>query len=285
MQIYIYYRTYWNRGDSDGWCGKNILAKNKMEMVETCISSMGLNDLDLNKIAFVDNSTSLYTKFLKTKFDNVIHTNEGLDARDSINGWPIINMIGSYYIMLKYMMKQNYNDDDIILVVEDDYLFAPKAINKWIEAIKELGGFVSPFDHPDRYIRNDDQYARKTRIQIVAEHHWRQAEATTGTFGAEFKVFKKTNFLRYIPRFRIRGIYSARLFGRELPGIDRVFMRRAHYLLGINLHTPIPGIACHLSKFIPPHKKHIKKNAAIPETQLSPGYNWKKRYSEVLAGI
>lgn len=283
-QIYLYYRTYWGKDSETGWLGNNVIANNKMEMVKTCISSMELSGLNVEKIAFVDNSIKEYSDFLKLHFDEVIETKEGHDCRDSINGWPIIQQTGSLHIMMQYMMDKKHNYDDIILVVEDDYLFAPNAINKWIRAIDELGGFVSPFDHIDRYIRNDDKYAYKTEIHIIDNHHWRQSESTTSTFGGEFQTFKKTYFLRFIPRIRIRGLFIDRLFGRELPGMDRIFMRRAYYWLRVKLHTPIPGLACHLSKYVSPDKKHFHKNIVNPKTHLSPGYDWEKRYSEVLRG-
>ena len=52
-------------------------------------------------------------------------------------------------------------------------------------------------------------------------------------------------------------------------------------MLGIDLFTPVPGIANHLSKFVPPPPKCLKEGAKVPDTQLSPGVDWEKRYKEV----
>ena len=283
MRVYLYYRTYWGDNNGPGWLGRTVIAKNKLELVDVCIKSMNLSNIEIIKYAFIDNPTSEYENFISKHFDKIIHTAEGKDIDDIVNGWPVFGSVGSLIRLFEFMLDNQHKDNDVILLVEDDYLFAPDAINKWVKAVQSLGDFVTPFDHPDRYIRSDDLYAKKTRIQIVSNHHWRQSESCTSVIGGTFKTFRKTFFLRKIPRLYAKGLYPERIIGRELPGVDRVFCRRAHYLMGINIYSPIPGIACHLSKFVPPTtKKLIRKGVETPETQLSPGYDWDRRYKEIL---
>jgi hypothetical protein len=287
MKVYLYYRTYWGNENGPGWLGRNILAKSKKELVSVGINSMNLNQLDIKKLAFVDNSIPEYTKYLEPLFDKLIHTSEGIDIDDNKGGWPIFGALGSLMRLMEFMMDNRHNEDDIILLVEDDYLFAPNALKKWIDAIKYYKNhFVTPFDHPDRYIRNDDQFAKKTPIHIVSNHHWRQSESATSVIGGTFSTFNKTFFLRKIPRIYIANrFYPGKYFGRELAGVDRVFNRRSHYFLGVNIYSPIPGIACHLTKFVPSPQHLFRKGVTIPKTQLSPGYDWEKRYNELLKKV
>ncbi|MCD6347522.1 MAG: hypothetical protein J7L96_08905 [Bacteroidales bacterium] len=281
MKVFLYFRTYWGKESGQGWLGRNILAKDKYELVEVCIKSLGLNKQDIYSYACIDNSTPEYTEFLKPRFSEVFHTSEGFDVNDHHNKWPVFGGKGGLAKVLNLIENNNHDDDDIVLILEDDYLFVSGGFEEWIDACKHFDGLVSPFDHPDRYIRNDDMYAKRTEIFVHNNRHWRKAEATTSVIGARYKYFRKTSFIRKIPRFHIWFFWPGRLFGKELPSIDRVFYRRAHYLLGIDLFTPIPGIANHLSKSVPPPPKCLKEGAKVSDTQLSPGVNWEKRYREV----
>lgn len=284
MSTYLYFRTYWGKNSESGWSGRNVLAKNKMELVETCIKSLELADNQIHSCAYVDYSIDTYTTFLESMFNEVVHVSEGFDVNDHQGKWPIFGGMGSFSKLLDYIASKKHADNDIILILEDDYLFTSGGMKKWIGACAQLDGFVSPFDHPDRYIRTDDYFHRKTRICIVEDTHWKNIESNTGVVGGKYKYFKKTAFLRKIPRFHIWFFWPGRLLGRELPSIDRVFCRRAYIWLGIKLYSPMPGLATHLSYFVAPrNSKYLKKNQVLPETQLSPGVDWKKRFENVLS--
>ena len=286
MNTYLYFRTYWGKESFSGWSGRNVLAKNKMEMVETCIKSLQLPEQNLYACACVDFSTVEYTKFLNENFDEVFHTSEGFDVNDHEGKWPIFGGMGGLFEVIKFIKSKNHKDDAIILILEDDYLFDIGGLNKWIAACTHFNGFVSPFDHPDRYIRNDDLVFNKTEIYVFNDLHWRNAESTTSVVGGQYRYYKKTYFLRMLPRFHVWFFWPSRLIGKELPSIDRVFYRRCYLWLRIKLFTPIPGLAVHLSKFIAPEDNIKKtKDVFIPDTQLSPGIDWKKRYKNLLEDI
>ena len=190
--------------------------------------------------------------------------------------------MGNLQKVLNLIASKKHKADDIVLILEDDYLFISGGLKIWIEACSEIDAFVSPFDHPNRYIVNDDLFAKKPEIIIKANRHFRTAESTTSVIGGKFRLFKKTEILRKIPRFHFWFFWPGRIFGRELPSIDRVFYRRAFLFMRIKLFTPIPGLATHLSKFIQPENKRvIKKRVILPSTQLSPGVDWTKRYHEL----
>lgn len=281
MSVYLYYRTYWGDNSISGWTGKNILAKSKMEMVKKCINSLELAHNQIHTCACVDQSNSNYTSFLEKHFDEVFHFSKGYDVNDHKGRWPI-NPDGGLIEVIKLIKSKNHKDDDIILILEDDYLFDLNGMKKWINACKYFNGFVSPFDHPDRYIRNDDLAFNKTEIYLLDEMHWRNIESTTSVVGGRYHYFKKTHKLRKIPRFHIWFFWPSRLIGRELPSIDRVFYRRCYFLFRIKLYSPMPGLAVHLSKFIPPKRGIKKSNSPFPKTQLSPGIDWEKRYKSLL---
>ncbi len=265
--------------------GRNVLAKNKMEMITTCIKSLALDEIDdIHTCACVDNSSDEYTKFLESEFDEVFHTSEGFDVNDHRGKWPVFGGMGNLIKVMNHISSKEHNKNDIVLVLEDDYLFRADGLRKWIQACSEIDGFVSPFDHPDRYIRNDDLFSRRSDILIVNDLHWRTIEATTSVVGGRYEYFERTAFLRKIPRFHVWFFWPSRIFGKELPSIDRVFYRRAYLYLRIRLFSPIPGLATHLSRFIPPQNPRVfKKGVIVPETQLSPGVDWEKRFRE-LAG-
>lgn len=284
MGVYLYLRTYWGDPHSSGMSGRNILAKTKMELVSTCIKSLEFeNHESIHTCACVDNSTVEYTKFLESKFDEVFHTSEGLDVNDHRGKWPIFGGMGNLPKVHDFISSRSHKDDDIILILEDDYLFITGGFSDWISACIKLNGLVSPFDHPDRYLRNDDLFVRKSEITIVNNKHFRTIESNTGVVGGRYSFFRESAFIRKIPRFHFWFFWPSRIFGTELPSIDRVFYRRALFWLRIKLFSPIPGFATHLSKFIPPENMNIlKKGVKLPETQLSPGFDWEKRYYKLL---
>lgn len=285
MRVFLYYRTYWGVGSKTGWLGKNILAKSKMEMVATCINSMEFDKLDsgimLQKIACVDNSIPEYTQHLERHFDEVFHTNEGLDVSDTINGWiPLWGMKGGLVEVLKLIKSRKHLEDDIVLIVEDDYLFRENGLKDWIKACSHFQGFVTPYDHPFNYYRND-MFSKLDGIEIFNNMHWREATCNTSVVGGSYKFFKKTHIVRKIPRLVFGPIYLDRLLGRELPSLDVIFYRRIRTFLGVKLYSPMPGLAQHLSRWPNVSSKHMKVGYDTPLTELSPGVDWKARYKKV----
>jgi hypothetical protein len=283
MKVYLYYRTYWGKDSSSGMSGRNVLAESKGDLVETCLKSLELEGTGgVYTCACVDHSTPDYTAFLESRFDEVYHTSEGFDVNDHFGKWPTFDLRGNLAEVLRLIESRGHSEDDVILLLEDDYLFAPNGFASWISACQKIDGFVSPFDHPDRYYRSDDMYFEKTKIMIMDNTHFRNSESSTSVVGGLYKYFKRTYRLRMIPRFHLWFYWPGRIFGKELPSIDRVFYRRAYRWLGVKLFSPIPGFATHLSKFIPPEDpRFLLKGKIPPPTQLSPGFDWVKRFDDL----
>ena len=285
MKVFLYYRTYWGEDSRTGWSGRNVLAKSKMEMVKTCISSMEFDRLDssisLHKIACVDNSTPDYTQYLERHFDEVVHTSEGLDISDTINGWiPLWGMKGGFVEVLKLIESRKHLQDDIVLIIEDDDLFRENGLMDWIIACSHFQGFVTPYDHPYNYYRND-MFCKIKGIDIFNNIHWRESTCNTGVVGGKHQFFKKTRILRKIPRLVFGPIYPDRFLGKELASLDVNFCRRLRKFTGIKLYSPMPGLAQHLSKWPSFPRKHMKTGYETPSNEFSPGVNWEIRYKNV----
>ena len=100
--------------------------------------------------------------------------------------------MGGLQRTIELIESKSHSDDDIILLVEDDYLFAESGLSQWIQACAEFNGSVTPFDHPDRYIRSDDWFGSRSEVMIIGDRHWRECESTTGVVGGKYKFFRKT---------------------------------------------------------------------------------------------
>lgn len=283
MNVYLYYRTYWGKNSKDGWLGRNILAQSKLEMIRACNNSLELRNLDqdlhIKTIACVDNSNDRYTDELKSLFDEVIEFSEGLDVTDSINGWiPIWGLKGGLIQVLNLIHSRKHLDDDIILILEDDYIFNKNGFNSWVQACNYFNGFVSPYDHPYNYFRND-MFQKIKSIEIYNNMYWRQTTCNTSVVGGRYKYFSRTKIIRKIPRLAFGPFYLERLVGAELPSLDIIFYRRIKRYLGISTYSPMPGLAQHLSIWPSVSQRYMKSNIPYPTTELSPYIDWIDRFN------
>lgn len=104
----------------------------------------------------------------------------------------------------RYMVEliiQERNDDDIVYMLENDYLHKPGSKAALLEGI-EIADYVTLYDHPDYYIvnhlnrkdGNNPLMWRKpvnSRIYISENYHWRQIYSTTMTFASKVGTLKK----------------------------------------------------------------------------------------------
>lgn len=258
MDTFLYYRTY------PGFSRNNLFAGDKQELLDVCQRSMDDSLAGVDVLAVINGSTPEYTELIRAKYPAVHHVAEPCDRQDAANGKLVYGGTGSFFAMYDHMLKRGHSDEDVILILEDDYLFTPGGLARWVSGIRRFDGLVSPYDPPDRYRRTDDAYARRTRVWAHDNIHWRQIESTTSTIGGRFKHFRRAQLAAKLPRPRFRRLHAGYLLGRELPSIDRVFYRRCHFWLGIDLYCPLPGVATHLAT-----------------DQLSIGVDWEARFNEL----
>jgi hypothetical protein len=92
---------------------------------------------------------------------------------------------------LNHIQKQSLNDEDIIYIVEDDYLHIPGWENIMKEAFDNFDvDYVSLYDHPDKYflpMYNDLQ----SKILYTKSTHWRTTPSTCNTYAGKWKTFQK----------------------------------------------------------------------------------------------
>ena len=170
--------------------------------------------------------------FLKNKDVNKVSKNGGNDAQSFLN-------------LLSYVREQDYNDDDIIYFLEDDYLHKEGWIDILIEGFEYIGAdYYTLYDHPDKYylpMYNDLQ----SKIIATPSVHWRTIPSTTNTYACKFKTLKQ--------HFDIHVQYCD-LVAKWTKDHDKF----THlWQIGSNLISCIPGYSTH-----------------VEENMLSPTINW-----------
>lgn len=110
--------------------------------------------------------------------DNIIEYSGGSDA-------------ASFKFCLSAMLNSNLQDDDIIYIVEDDYMHH----HNWELVMKEAFDnfnvdYVTLYDHPDKYfLPMYDQL--QSKILYTQTVHWRTTPSTCNTYAGKWKTFKK----------------------------------------------------------------------------------------------
>ena len=134
---------------------------------------------------------------------------------------------------LNYVREKNFNDEQIIYFVEDDYLH----LDNWSDIL--LDGFefnvehISLYDHLDKYKLPLYKKLQST-IFIGKKCHWRSVPSTTLSFAVKFKNFKK--YFNTYKKFN---------FVNEGKTKDHEMFLEL-WKNGSNLVTPIPGYASHM---------------------------------------
>jgi len=90
----------------------------------------------------------------------------------------------SYTALMNHIRDQNYDEKDIIVIIEDDY----KVQSNWTNLLKDglqFGSYVSLYDHPDKYtIAYKD-----LQVKIYKGlRHWRTSPSTTNSFAVRVKT-------------------------------------------------------------------------------------------------
>lgn len=201
-----------------------------------------INTLDerVEYTAFHDSGNgSIKDHFLNSKDVNKISEFGGNDAQAFLN-------------LLNYVIKQDYNDNDIIYFVEDDYLHR----KEWIDILLEVYEHINPdyctlYDHPDKY-PSQDSYLNmyddfQSQILVTPSAHWRSVPSTTNTYACRFKTLKK--------HFDIHVQYC---------DLVEKWTKDFHKFLhlwneGSNLLSCMPGYSCH-----------------VESTMFSPIFNWEQ---------
>ena len=107
-----------------------------------------------------------------------------------------VSMIGgndaqSFLNVLNYVIEQNYDDNDIIYFLEDDYLHKSGWINILLEGFEYIGAdYYTLYDHPDKYYLPTYEDLQ-SKIIATPSIHWRTTPSTTNTYACKLKTLKK----------------------------------------------------------------------------------------------
>ncbi|MDX2191524.1 MAG: hypothetical protein SFY32_16855 [Bacteroidota bacterium] len=218
---------------SDGGYKKEKLEfADKFYCLENYLKVFGSQGL----IVFADNVKDETFARLSTYPIQLIRTNEGSSAQ-------------SWKYVAKYAL-QNFDLDEIVYFLEDDYLHkenAPKAIKEGLE----IADYVTLYDHPDKYIDGTKggnhlvvDGGEQTKVFLTKSSHWKQTNSTTMTFACKLQTLKDD--------FDIWDKYTQ----GSLPNDDLIFYRLQSLkklkfkFFGKNrkLISPIPGYSTHVEK-------------------------------------
>ena len=95
-----------------------------------------------------------------------------------------------YYIFDKLI--HNYDKDDYLYLLEDDYLHLPNSKQILLEGL-QIADYVTLYDHPDMYKIHSPNFLvhdglPKCSIFLTKSKHWRESISTTMTFAAKVQT-------------------------------------------------------------------------------------------------
>lgn len=146
----------------------------------------------------------------------------------------------SFIDAVDFILKQPHKDDDIIYLVEDDYLHIAGWRTILLDAFNlklEKPVYATLYDHPDKYMYS--MYKGLTCELLKGNHsHWRTTPSTTDTFACKFSTLKAH-----------RDQYLA--FAQNSYSLDH--QRSLHlWTKGACFISCMPGYSTHISEYMSP---------------------------------
>lgn len=133
---------------------------------------------------------------LTIMFDGILGENHFIKKERDCGCFPIVEMNGgddarSFFNMLNHIKEQNFNDETIIYLVEDDYIHK----RGWWMLLQEVFthisvDYVTLYDHADKYFL--PMYDNlQTNLYVTPTSHWRTTPSTTNTYACKYKTLMK----------------------------------------------------------------------------------------------
>jgi hypothetical protein len=149
---------------------------------------------------------------------NIIKINAGTEAE-------------SFLMLLDIIKSDNLEDNDIIYILEDDYLHREGWEKALCESLNGIADYVSMYDHADKYMDYPDLVSK---IFISESCHWRTVPSTCNTYACKNGTLMND--------FEIHRKYSTENYN----GISQDHNKFIHLgSIGRKLVTPIPGYSTH----------------------------------------
>lgn len=154
--------------------------------------------------------------------------------------------------------------DGWVFMCEDDYLFRLGAVHALQGAADLLGAgtYLTPYDHPDRYLPGHDWRVRGAMEVAVGEVRWRSVESTTMTYATLVETLAKDAWLHRLATVHGTPLDRQLWLLLQAPGWVYGVARLARFrrrLLG-----PVPSMATHCEA-----------------AYLAPGVDWASEADEV----
>lgn len=118
-----------------------------------------------------------------------------INEHQGFTGKIIHTKLGNSQSFIKALdLALDSNDNDIVYLIEDDYLHKPDAKNIILEGL-EIADFVSLYDNSDKYMKNGPNPmidgGEECKVMLTKSTHWRTTNSTTMTFATRVKNLKK----------------------------------------------------------------------------------------------
>jgi hypothetical protein len=194
----------------------------------------------INNENCLKNFVRVFSKYLNDII--VITDNPSDELLNSIKNYiPIHNIIGvkvghgagTFNIALD--MALQFDDNEIVYFVENDYLHRDGSDVVLLEGIAMGSHFVSLYDHPDKYVDGVNPLVTNggevTKVFLTDSCHWKFTNSTTMTFASKVNTLK-----RYESTLR-------KWSSKNHPHDFEMWMDFRS--LDVSLITPLPGYSTH----------------------------------------
>lgn len=248
----------------------------KMEMVQattvSLVKSLAKLDARVSLVVVFDGCDDSYVRL----FENVCEA-EGKGLTDLfIKRTDSIGNAATWNLLVELALDMG-RDAEYIFFSEDDYLFREDAFVLMLDFMnRRLGDFVSPLDHPDKYLYEEKW--ENSNIVVSEFCHWRMIESTCMTFMMRRSLLPKIQRQSYMYQFNcsdaafwqlltqwrmkcpltwVKAVWSLfrwvinhnySSFYLTFIHIIRRIGLRAFFFPRYTLWSPIPTLAVHLSE-------------------------------------
>lgn len=188
----------------------NNFTKNKEQLMETCFTSfLAIGGYTVQKHFIMDNCPEDWLNFFKTY--GKVYPVEISNKRKTID------------LMFKIALANT--TDEVILFLEDDYLWRNDTRLEELEKACLHFGAVTPYDHPRHYLNENSYFLLKSFDNKL----WRNCQTTTHTFAVTRNILKENwHDFHY-------GNHDWQMW-TKLSSV------------GVNIFSPVYSMATHLAK-------------------------------------
>ncbi len=146
------------------------------------------------------------------------------------------NDYSSFQKTFEIIKNSDIAGDDLIYLLENDYLHVTDWVPKTIEFFKlNQNNYLSLYDHNDKYMDFNSDLVSK--ILVTSSHHFRTTPSTCGSFIAKKNVLMDDiNVHQQLPSF-------SEIFSNQ--PVDHVKFLILNYFKNKKVYSPVPGLSTH----------------------------------------